>query len=48
MALEQDQKDWIEKKVCELGSKEAVHRFYQKDDAVCQYALKLADKIYGR
>ena len=48
MALDKDQKDFIENKVRELGSWKAVLKHYQKDDAVCQYALKLAEKIYGR
>jgi|APSaa5957512622_1039677.scaffolds.fasta_scaffold223958_2 hypothetical protein len=48
MALEQSQKDWIEKKVRELGSKKAVQQLYQKDDRVCRYALKLADNLFKK
>jgi hypothetical protein len=46
MALDKVQEQFIENKVKKLGSKGAVQKFYQKDDAVCKYALKLADKVY--
>lgn len=48
MALDGNQKKFIAKKVIELGSKKAVQNHYQKDDAVCQYALKLANKLFKK
>ena len=40
-----DQKEFIEGKIRELGSKEAVAEFYSKDDLVSEYAKKMAKKF---
>jgi len=42
--LGDDQKEFIEKKVTELASIEAVKKFYDKEDAVSQYAMDVAKK----
>ena len=47
MALDNEQKHFIENKVKELGSPEAVKAFYNKPCAVSDYAKKYAAKIYG-
>ena len=45
MALKEEQKEFITKRVLELGSIRKVQNFYQKDDAVCQFALRIAKKL---
>ena len=44
--LEDFQKNYIEKKVKELGSLEAVKAFYNKPCLVTRYALSVAKKEY--
>ena len=43
--LGKDQKEFIEKKVVELGSLESVASFYNKEDAVSLFASKTAKKL---
>ena len=43
--LSDDQKDFIKKKVKELGTIEAVKTFYNKDDTVSAYAAMMAKKF---
>jgi len=45
MALDKDQKEFITKKVVELGTMEKVKAFYHKDDGVATYAHNTATKI---
>lgn len=45
MGLGDDQKDFIEKRVKELGSVEEVTNFYTPDCAVWDYAVKMAKKL---
>jgi len=44
--LEDFQKNYIKKKVKELGSLEAVKKFYHKACLVTRYALSVAKKEY--
>jgi len=48
MSLDQDQKDFIDNKVKELGSEETVKKLYFKDDLVSAYAKVLANKLFGK
>jgi len=43
--LGKDQKDFIEKKVKEIGKLEEVKTFYNLDDEVSKYALKVAKNL---
>lgn len=46
MALDQEQKDYITKRVKELGSITAVESVYRLDDNVTKFANKLAKKLF--
>ena len=46
MALEQDQKEFIKKKVQELGSVQATKQLYNQDCVVDQWAVVHAHKIF--
>ena len=48
MALNKDQKKFIRKKVRSLGSRKNVREFYTRKSLVCEYAHKIARKIYKR
>ena len=48
MALDQDQKDFIERKVEKLGSMKKVKQFYKRDSLVCKYAVQYANKIFKK
>ena len=45
MALGKDQISFIRKKVMELGSAEAVKKFYCYDDKVCAFANTFAKRV---
>ena len=45
--LDQDQIQFIENKVRELGSIEAVRSYYYKDCTVTDYARQFAETVYG-
>ena len=47
MALGEDQKIFIKKKVKELGSMEAVESLYNKECAVADFAHAYARKVYN-
>ncbi len=46
MTLNKDQKKFIRKKVKSLGSIEKVRDFYKRKSLVCEYAHRIAKKIY--
>ncbi len=46
--LTQDQMIFIQNKVVELGSYEAVEKFYSKDDTVSEFARTVARGLYGK
>lgn len=46
MALDKDQKDFITRRVHELGSLSKVEEVYKLDDKVSQFAIKLAKKLF--
>jgi len=48
MSFEQDQKDFIKKKVKELGSILATKELYNQDCEVDKYANTYADKLYNK
>lgn len=48
MALTKDQKDFIENKVKSFGNMEKVKQFYKKKSLVCEYANKIAIKLYNK
>jgi hypothetical protein len=43
--LDKDQRSFIEGKVKDLGSMEAVKKFYRLDDAVSYFAMKTAKRL---
>ena len=45
--LDKAQKDFIKNKVRLLGSVERVHEFYKRKSLVCEYAHKIAKKLFG-
>ena len=47
MSFEQDQKDFVKKKVKELGSVQATKELYNQDCEVDKYANIYADKLYN-
>lgn len=48
MALTNKQKRFIRDKVKALGSKSAVYEFYNRKSIVCEYAYKIAEKLYKK
>ena len=48
MALNKAQKKFIRKKVKSLGSMEGVLEFYARKSSVCEYAHKIAKKMYRK
>lgn len=48
MALDKNQKKFIRKKVKSLGNRKSVQEFYSKKSLVCEYAYKIAKKIYKK
>lgn len=46
--LDEAQVVFIHSKVAQLGSVEAVERFYKKDDTVCAFARLVARSMFGR
>ena len=46
MALDKEQKDYITKRVNELGSIVAVESVYKNKDKVSQFANRLAKKLF--
>ena len=48
MPIEQDQKEFIQAKVKELGSVQAVKELYFKDCMVDKYAMVYANKLYNK
>jgi len=45
--LDADQKKFINSKVKELGTIEAVEKFYNRDDTVTEFARDVAKKLYA-
>lgn len=48
MALSKEQKNFIERKVKSFGGMEKVQEFYKKKSLVCEYAHKIAAKLYDK
>lgn len=48
MALTNKQKRFIRDKVKALGSKSAAYEFYNRKSIVCEYAYKIAEKLYKK
>jgi len=46
--LNKEQKKFIRKKVRFLGGRKNVREFYKRKSLVCEYANKIAKKMYSR